>query len=270
MGQGQAEITTRSDVRMRIDSGPGTSGRRLQDMAEAVTSKMGQVRQCYADIVEERPGVTGSMRIRVSLPRNPRGRVQLEVEDSVGDRQLKRCIERSLRRASFRGVDRPAIVFAQLEFTNSAAAAVERVAERREEAAQVRVSHNADGKPQASGGTANGLVRFTLTGQGRASDEAVAAAQRAVRAAIPGLLDCRRRASRREMNPEGALTVNLRIPRRGRAQARTTENTLEDQRAPICVGRALARAPYAAEAAGRVQVVVRFAGRRQLDVPTRD
>lgn len=270
MGQGEASITTRSDVRMGIESGPGTTGSKLQAMAAAITGAMTEVRRCYGELTEERPDVTGAMAIRVTLARG-RGRVQLDViRDTTGDAGLARCARRAIERASYGAVRRPAFVTVNLDFTNSAAAGVATVRARRAREDAVDVRRTDDGTLEATGGNASGEVRFRIRSHGSTGEAAVAAVQRAVRAAIPGMLDCRRRAGRRNMDPAGAMVIELRVPRRGRARTRTIESAVQDSRAPTCVSRVLSRARFEPDAAGTTRVHVRFAPRAALDVPVRE
>lgn len=256
--QGEARITARSDVRMAVESGPGTSGQRLQALARVITDQMGAVRQCYATVAEERPQIQGELKIRVSVPQS--GPVQISVgRNTVGDEELTRCITSALSRAEYGGVQSPASAFAAIEFANTAAEGVERTAERRAEEAVVEVSRTAEGRFRATGGTPTGELTFTVTGDDAATRDAVAAMQRALRGAIPSMLDCRRRASSRGQNPEGDVTLALTVRRDGRGQARAGESTVRNDNARRCLSRALAQARFAAGAAGAGSVVVRFA-----------
>lgn len=269
MGQGEAQISTRSDVQLGIESGAGTSGQRLQDMVRAISSKLGEIRQCYGRITAEDPSVVGHIDVDVSLPR--RGRVQLETRrNTVENRTLTRCVTRALQRANYGAVRRPANVKVKLSFGNTAAAGAEEVARRREEGAQVTLTRDAEGNLVAQGGVPSGEVRFQLSAPESVGAEALAAMQRAVRSEVAGLLDCRRRAGRRGMDPEGEIEFRLVVQRRGRARARKVDSSVQDSRAPICVSRVISRTRFSSEAAGRATLTVRFAPRRELDVPTRD
>ncbi len=257
MGQGEAAITTRSDVTMGIENGPGTSGARLRALAEALTTKMGDVRQCYAEITAERPTVQGAMRVRVEVP-NGRGAARVEVsEDTTSDAPLSRCVLRALRAASVEGVERPANAFVALQFGNTAARGVEEVHRRRAEEDNVSVTNNSDGRPEASGGPASGELRFTVTADGSSTATTVQAIHRALRTAIPSLLDCRRRAGRRD-SPEGRITIDARLARAGTVTLRTVSSTVANDRAPQCVSRAITTQRFGHDAAGRVTVAIDF------------
>ncbi|MEM9188198.1 MAG: hypothetical protein AAGF12_03435 [Myxococcota bacterium] len=270
MGQGEANISTRSDVTMGIESGPGTSGAKLQRMVDAVTTSLGRVRDCYGNVTGDRPEVTGVMRIRIRVPRQRGTHPEFStLEDTSEDVPLGRCVRRALREVNYRRVDRPAEVTVRLEFTNSAAAGTVEVQRRRQEEAVVPIQRTPEGLPSARGGTPGGEVTFVVVGRDRNHEDGVAAVQRSVRAAIAGMLDCRRRAGRRDMNSAGEITLSLVIPRRGRVRIEPTNNTVQHERAPQCVARVLRRAQFPAAAAGQVELKVRFSGRQALDVPTR-
>lgn len=268
MGQGEANITSRSDVRLGIESGPGTSGQRLQAVVNAVTTKLAAVRQCYADVTSERPTVQGEMRLTLRLP--PRGRVQLDTtQDTSNDAPLARCIRREIEAANYRDCERPAQVTIALTFTNTAARGIEQMEQRSAGEARVDVRRDQEGRFFATGGTPGREVTFTVTGDAAATQENVAAMQRSLRAAIAGLLDCRRRAARHEMNSEGDLEFRVQAQRSGRARFTSVSTTVQDERAPTCVSRTLTRARFEPAAAGNHRLVVHFAGARALDVPTR-
>jgi hypothetical protein len=255
---------------MGIESGPGTGGRRLQAVATAVSAQMNGVRTCYAELTEERPDVVGTMRVKLEVPR--RGRVRLEVlNDDVEMPSLWRCIRRAIEAGQYREVRRPGIAFVNLEFTNSAARGVDEVQRRRAIENRVRIHRAHDGEIEAYGGNASGEVRFTVRTLGQsAPEEAVAAGQRTVRAAIPGMLDCRRRAGRRDMDPAGLMILDLQIARRN-VRVRTHRSEVQDERAPTCISRVLTRAGWEDASRGqRLRVRVLFAGRQALDVPVRD
>lgn len=269
MDQGEARIRTRSDVRLGIESGPGTSGQRLQEMARAVSSKLGDIRECYGRVTAEDPTIVGEYQLTVSLPH--RGRVQIEkTADTVDNDDLERCVERAIQRADYAGVGRPANVRVQLGFGNTAAAGAEEAARRRAEGSRVEVIRDDQGNLTASGGIPSGEVRFTVTAPGSTDPQTVAAMHRSVRSNIAGLLDCRRRAGRRNMDPSGEIELQIAVSARGRARTRTVRSTVEDSRAPTCVSRSLSRARFERAAAGRARLRLRFGPRQQLDVPVRE
>ncbi|MDQ3036664.1 MAG: hypothetical protein M3Y87_30005, partial [Myxococcota bacterium] len=112
--------------------------------------------------------------------------------------------------------------------------------------------------PTASGEAPG--VTFLVRGAADAQDEHVAEAFRVLRSQIAGMLDCRRRASRRGMDPTGQVDLRMGM-RQGRAPEMTVvRSTVRDERAPICLERALER-PQRRPTSGpaQLEVEVRFA-----------
>lgn len=254
MGQGEANITARAEVRMSIESGAATNNAKLQRIAEVVTSSLATVRECYRSRVEERPITQGELRLMVDLE----GRGSVEVtRDSLEDEPLLRCVLRAMRRAPLRDVRPPGSAFIILTFDNSAAEGVRRTQERRAVEDQVQVTRNAEGRLTARGGNDGGEVAFVVTGGPSATEEQVAATQRSLRAAIPILLDCRRKAARTE-SPAGEIELDARIPARGRARLRVVRSTVADARGSRCLTRFLPREPFEPAARGAANITIRF------------
>ncbi len=258
MGQGEARISARSDVRLSMESLPGTGGSTMSALGARVGGRMAQIRACYEGVVRERPTVTGRLRLRFALP--ARGRPDVAVEsDGVNDRELVRCITRELERVDCESIHRPAGAVVQLEMGNTAAAGVAESERRGQERRQVEVTVDGDGNASATGGNPSRGVRFTVTGRGRESAPAVVAAHRHLTTALPGLTDCRRRAARREQDPSGEVRVVLQV-RAGRPVAsQVTRSTVAEERTRTCVSRVLRRVERRAEAgSGRVEARIEY------------
>jgi hypothetical protein len=255
MGQGEARITTRSDVRMSLESVAGTSATRLQLLGRAVGAGMTAIRTCYGEAVAERPTVQGTMRLRVALGESGPPNVSV-TEDGPQDRQLLACVRGVISRQPMGDASRPASAIVVLVFQNSAAAGAAETARRADEADAVTLAH--DGGRASASGEAPG-VRFVVRGAAGTSDEHVAEAFRVVRSQIAGMLDCRRRASRREMSPEGQIDLQMSMRQGRNPEMTVSESTVEDERAPICLERALER-PHRRPESGpaTVDVEVRF------------
>ncbi len=258
MGQGEARISSRSDIRLSMESMPGTSGSRVSALGARVGARMRQLRTCYTDVVSEHPTVTGTLRLRVLLDGD--GAPAIEVDsDDTGSRALVRCISGALESLDHSGLRRPTHAVVQLELANSAAQGAVRAASRASEARQVSVEVDGDGNVSSTGGTPDGHVRFVVTGEGRESAGAVVAAHRALLTALPGLLDCRRRASRRGQSSAGEIRAVLTV-RDGRPPvSRVTRSTVQSTRARGCVARALRGVEQrSAGGSGRVAARITF------------
>ncbi len=238
MGQGEARITSRSDVRLSMESMPGTGGGAMAHLGHGVGAQMARLRHCYEERVEQDPTVTGTLRLRFLL--DERGRPHIEVDqDGVNDAAVLRCMTRILERLDTGELTRPTHAVVVFELANTAARGVEESAERAREVQAVALTTDADGNPAASGGSGNGRVHFTLTGHGSDSAPAVSAAYRALMTTVPGLLDCRRHSGRHGRSPGGDLTGAVQIHGGRRPAARITRSTVPNERTQRCVNRVL-------------------------------
>ncbi len=258
MAQGEANITARADVRMALESGPATNSTKLALIGGVVGGRLSQVRQCYRDVTQQRPEVQGTLRFVVTLEAGG-GTVEI-TRDELDDAPLSRCVLQALRAAPLASVRPPGAAFVVLTFSNTAADGVIETRQRRAVEDAAEVTTNADGRLQASGQTEIGEVRFRVVGSANSSTEQVQAVHRGVRALIPELLDCRRKASRRYV-PYGEIELALRVARSGRARARTRRNTVRDDRGQRCTTRAIQRSRFDEAARGAITVVVEFAAR---------
>lgn len=258
MGQGEANITARADVRMSLESGPATNSTKLGLIGGAIGNQLGDVRRCYRDRTADDPEVHGELRLVVRL--EPGGGTVEVTRDLLEDPTLVRCVLEALRGADLGRVRPPGAAYVSLEFDNTAAEGVRTTRERRQVEDAAPVTTDAEGRLTATGRTEIGEVRFRVVGRPGATEAQIQDVHRTVRAAIPTLLDCRRKAARRQP-PYGEIQVDLNVARSGRARARVRRSSVPDARGPRCVTRALQRARFGAEARGRVQVVVEFAHR---------
>lgn len=238
MGQGQASVTTRSDVTISLESVPGTSSARIAVLGRGVTQSMPELRRCYGDAVAQRPGTRGRLRLRLDVPATGTT-TSTVVEDAVGDPPLLSCVQRALGALTLEATLRPASAVVVMDFDNTAARGAAEVAARQAEADAVAVSRES-GRPEAWG--QGNAVRFLVRGAADASDAVVADALRVVRSQVPGLLDCRRRASRRGRSPEGDLALSLAIRPGAAPLATVGRSTVADPQAARCVATALGRA----------------------------
>ncbi len=256
MGQGEARITARSDVRMEIATAPGTPRAELETLGAAVGLKLGAVRACYAERTEEDPTVQGTLVVRVTGQRNGRAGVSVQ-RDELGDAPLRTCTLNAIQGGSTSGARATSAIHVTFTFTNTAATGHERMQDRRTQAAAVRLESEPDGRLAARGGVESGEVRYKVIGP-EALRAQIPAIHGAVRTAIPGLLDCRRRASRRE-SPAGEVRVDVTVGANGRGRAGRAQSTVADPKSGRCVQTVLSRAQYAREARGRYTVVVEYA-----------
>ncbi|MFK7991292.1 MAG: hypothetical protein AB8I08_35075 [Sandaracinaceae bacterium] len=239
MGQGEARISSRSDVRLSMESMPGTGGSSMSALGTRVGARMATIRGCYETVVAEHPTVTGRLRMRVLLEDGHPGAAVEVDEDAVNDAGLVRCVTEALESIDCSRLRRPTRAIVQLEMGNTAAAGARVARARAQEARQVSITIDSDGNASSTGNAPGRGVAFTVTGEGRESVPAVTAAHRAVLTSIPGLLDCHRRASRRGQSPVGEIRARMVI-REGRPPvSRVSRSTVEESRTRPCINRVL-------------------------------
>lgn len=256
LGQGEARITARAEVTFAMESGPGTGREKLAAMGSALGSRIGGVRACYRQVTEQRPEVQGELRLTATLEAAG-GSIEVR-RDEVGDAQLLACVLASLEAADLSELRPPGVAYLRLSFQNSAAAGVAGVREARE--AGVPITTNEDGRLESADRTEDGAVAFRVVGTARATEEQILAVHRGLMGGIPMLLDCRRKASRRQ-SPNGELHVRLQVDRRGRGRGRVRRSTVADDRGRRCVERGLRRLRMNEAARGPVDLVITFGDR---------
>lgn len=252
--RGEARIRNESSVTVRIESGAAMDAEKLSLVSGVLGAALARVRTCYEERSAENPTLQGRVRAVVRL--GPPAEIEIDREE-LDDEGLRRCVRQTLTRVDRATLPRPpgtAYVF--IDFASDAASAVEAMRERAAEEGAAPVTRDEHGVPSATGGLPNRLVTFRVEGSPETPDAQLQAVHRAVRAQIPTLLDCRRRAGRRTP-PAG--TMHFRVVAGRRTRVRAGHSSVEDSRGPRCVSRVLERASYDAEARGTTTVVVEFA-----------
>jgi hypothetical protein len=161
---------------------------------------------------------------------------------------MKKCVDQAFGKLAVDEIPRPAGVRLALELSNTAAGSVAEVRKQEANAGMIDVKEDADGM-HSHGSSTEGEVTFDLTAKDRATLEQL---HKAVRDSLPGLFDCRRRASKLA-SPEGELQFSQDA--KGALSAGTS--TVKNERAPICVNNVLKRAARRPKAAA--QLVIHFA-----------
>lgn len=259
MGQGEANINVRSDVKLAIKGTRSTTTARLQQLTDVVSDQMPELRKCYRELIAKRPTTVGSIAIRITLEQG-NDPPQIEIKETGGSEpDLTGCVRRVLTRAPFKKVERPAAAIATLEFENTRAKGQAEMEQRRETTERVDVRERAGGGYEGSWGATDGKVSFTVGSA--ASREAVDAVLRTLRDSFAGFADCRRRSQKGGLSPAGELAVTLQLQRGGKGSAKIESSTVAHERAVPCTERVFKRLKFADAPAGeRVDVRVTFGG----------
>ena len=230
----RGRITTRSDIKMSIEGVPGTSGAKLQALAKTLGTPLAAAKTCYGEVVKEHPEVVGTLHVELELPAE--GKLLVRAPEAAGPlAPMKVCVDKAFGKLDVSSVPRPAGARVALALTNTAAESVGEVRSQQEKESQVEVVAGADGSFSSHGQSTEGEVSFDIRARDRAH---IAPLHNVVRAALPGLFDCRRRASKLA-SPEGALVFTLDA----RGNITAGKSTVANERAPTCVGSVLKRAP---------------------------
>ena len=120
-----------TNVRMELETVPGTSGSAVQRFGRAIQARMAEIRTCYDRAVASDPEVEGSLRLEVAT--DPRGRVTSEVaEERFSQGRITQCVVRILRQLPRAEVPESARVRVVLVASNTMAAGTRQVRERNE------------------------------------------------------------------------------------------------------------------------------------------
>jgi hypothetical protein len=246
-------ISTRSDVRMSIEGAPGTSGKKIEAMAKTLGGPLGEVKRCYAELVKEHPDVVGSLGVELEL-RAGAGPATVRVPDAVGKlKPMNKCIDKAFGKLEMAEVPRPAAAKVLLELTNSAAAAADDVRAREQEASKVDVVQGEGGNFEAKGQSIQGEVSYRVVSR---DAKLVEAAYQKIRDSLPGLFDCRRRASKLD-SPEGDLVFRAKFSPSASVDLQTVSSSVKNERAPICSTNAIKPA-LAKLGKGSAEITIHF------------
>jgi hypothetical protein len=259
MGQGEANINVRSDVKLSIKGTRSTPTDRLQQLTDVITDQMPELRKCYRELIAKRPTTVGSIAIRVTLEQG-NDPAQIEIKEVGGtEPDLTACVKRVVSRAPFKKVGRPAAAIATLEFENTRAKGQAEMEQRRETTERIDVRERGDGGYEAGWTSNDGKVGFVVGSTG--SRDAVEASLRTLRDSFAGFADCRRRSEKGGLSPAGNLDVQLHLQHGGKSSAKVASSTVAHERAVPCVERVFKRLKFSDAPAGqRVEVRVTFGG----------
>lgn len=233
------KITTRSDVRMSIEGASGTSGRKLEALAKVLGAPLSELKRCYGELVKENPEVVGNLTVELTVLEG-KSPVKASFPEAGTFKPMKRCVDRAFAKLDVTEVPRPAKANLLLELTNSAAAGAGEVRQQGEQAAKVDVEERPDGSVASHGASLQGEVSFDVSAKGPSGRASVEHIHNAVRDALPGLFDCRRRASKKG-SPEGDLVFQLKLKPTGKPSLEVTSSTVQNERAPLCSSSVLKR-----------------------------
>jgi hypothetical protein len=237
MGQGEANISVRSDVTLSVKGTGGTSSERLSKLGQAVSDQMGEIRTCYRQLVKDAPEVMGKVRFKLRLERenDKDKKPELEVlEQSAGAEPLLKCVTQVLGAAKYTDVGRPASAFLAMTFDNSRARGQAEMVQRAAKLAHVDVRDTLSGQREANWSTEGDVVKFRVRADPSEPADAVGVVMNWIRRNYAGFLDCRRRSEQGGISPEGDIEIQLSVDAGGRAKIKYGAVTVTHARARTC------------------------------------
>ncbi len=247
MGQGEASINVRSDVKLGIKGTAGTTSERLAKLGQAVGAQMGEIRGCYRKQVAKSPEVVGGLRLELALADGAKPKVNATDPDGGnpnGGKELATCVSHVLEKASFKDVGRPAAAVLSLDFDNSRAKGQSVMNERSAATSRVDTHAAADGRQEAVWATEDNAVTFTVRADAQTPHENVELVMRGFHSGYAAFLDCRRHSEKGGTSPEGDIEATLQIDKQGKAQSTLGKVTVANARAPKCAASSLRQVTF--------------------------
>ena len=253
MGQGEAQINVRSDVKLGVQGTGGTKAEYVRQLADAAGDLMPDIRNCYAEMVKRQPSIVGTFAVRLTLAKGAKPKV--EIKQKRGDHPpLGECLEKVVSKGHYEDVGLPAAAVLTLDFDNTRA-------EGHQKMEALSADDSIPTQPEGDGFAAtwrepDGRLSFHVSGK---SEPAVERMTAALRDNFAGFLDCRRRAQKNE-SPQGHTLVTVQTQRKGelKADVRSTTVKLEKRVLP-CLSRAFRRMkPTQAPAGQLVNIDIEF------------
>jgi hypothetical protein len=247
MGQGEANISVRSDVTLSVKGTGGTSSERLAKLGQAVSDQMGEIRTCYRTLVKDTPEVMGKLRFKLRLDKENEKdkKPELEVLDqSAGSEPLIKCVTQVIGKGKYTEVGRPASAFLAMTFDNSRARGQAEMQQRAAKLAHVDVRDTLSGLREANWATEGDAVKFRVRAAPTEPADAVGVVMNWIRRNYAAFLDCRRRSEQGGKSPEGDIEIEVNVDAKGQAKVKYGTITVEHARARTCTEPLFKKLPF--------------------------
>lgn len=219
-------VRTQAGVRLSITAADGAPDRAYA-MSGPVQARMGAIRECFAQAMLRSSTTEG--RAEFQLETTARAAKVKVTLDETHDPALLSCMKSSLAHASFKSLPRGSRAVVGLYLSNPVAALKQRM-DNAQPTSPVHLLPG--GRAESEGGTQAGDITFRVSGSAQAA-KTIAGLQRDISTQLAGLLDCRRKAGRRDRDVTGQVLVDLKL-RAGSLGHGPSRSTLK-RGAPQCV-----------------------------------
>lgn len=234
MDQGEASVASRSDVQVSVESGVGTHRSRLEEVSKPIQDHVDTFRGCYQKAITKQVSTQGMLTIDVRIAAKSTRLEPAVVKDTVKNESLTACMLKALKPIRVAPSPADSLVHVNIELANSAAHGVAVTTARREAIAAASVKTSAAGELVARGATGGREVSFEITGDKNPADKkALASMETIVKERIGGLLDCRRKAAKKQ-SPKGEIVLNLQMSPTAPKSVVVESSTVVDPKAATC------------------------------------
>jgi hypothetical protein len=243
MGLTASDGSVRTQASVRVALAPAGAIDFAARMRGPVQTQMSAIRRCFSEAMVRSSAVEG--RAVFELEAAAKGKTRAATaRDETGDPVMVECMRSALNETQLTGLPVGAKSLVTLVLTKPAAQ-VRADMERRARVVDVRMLDG--GRAETNGATQQGEVQFALRGSAYATDTISVLHQRFANR-LAGLLDCRRKASRRNRPAEGTVSLQVEVRDGEVAKVTTANNGVGDRGAPQCVTSWLKRGEQLASA----------------------
>jgi hypothetical protein len=253
MGLTSADGSVRTQASVRVALAPAGTSDYAARMRGPVQTQMAAVRKCFVEAMTRTSAVEG--RAVFEIEAQAKGKTKVSAaRDETGDAVMVECMRTALTETSLTGFPAGARSLVSVVLTNPAAA-VRADMERRARVVPLRILDG--GRAETNGATQQGEVQFALRGSAYASDT-IAVLHQSFANRLAGLLDCRRKASRRNRPAEGTISLAVEVREGELSRVTTATNGVNDRSAPQCVTTWLKRSELTASGTANLTLDITF------------
>jgi hypothetical protein len=247
-------VRTQAGVHLSLLAPRETNTTRIESARGALSARMSEVRRCFSEAMMRSADVDGV--VLVTLTTLARGRVDAALKSNPsGDAVMGECMRSALSQASLRNLPQNTELEATLTIDNPVARLRKKQAQR---SVLEDVRMMGGGMAKSEGGTQAHEVAYRVVGSAYAS-HTIGGLNQQFQTRLPGLLDCRRKASRKTRTAEGSLELDVSIEAGRISRVKTKSNSMNDRRAQTCIGTWLSRVDASQLASAQLDVTVSFA-----------
>ncbi|MFT3921625.1 MAG: hypothetical protein QM778_03735 [Myxococcales bacterium] len=246
-------VRAQANVRLAVAVAPGSPDFAVR-MSEPVRQQMGSIRTCFGQAMGRSASVQGRAVFEIEALSQGRSRTRV-TSNRTGDQEMVECMRASLSQVGFQGIPRGVRSLITLDLTNPSAQ--NQLTAKTQDAAPSPVKVLPGGRAESEGGTQQGEVQFRISGAAE-NRTAIENLHNDVSQRFAGLLDCRRKSSRKNHPATGTITLKLSIENGKVAKMRSKADRSVGYKAPGCVMEWLGRADSSRLRPAELELAITF------------